>query len=206
MRRQGTITSWKDEQGYGFITTSGSGEQVFFHISSIADRRRRPVLHEAVTYNVGSDDKGRTRAENVTLVGDSSAIPRRSGTKSLVVPLLFLTFVAASVLLGQLPFVVLAVYLVASTAAFIVYAADKAAAQSGRWRVAEDTLHLLSLVGGWPGALAAQYVLRHKSKKASFQFVFLATVILNCAGLVWLHSQSGAAALRSLLEAVGIDS
>jgi uncharacterized membrane protein YsdA (DUF1294 family)/cold shock CspA family protein len=203
MHRQGTITSWKDEQGYGFITSSGSDEQVFFHISSLSDRRRRPVGRETVAYEVTTDDKGRTRAVNVTFIGNSSALPRRPGQKSLAVPVLFLIFVAASVLLGNLPFVVLALYLAASAVSFILYARDKAAAARGQWRVAEDTLHLLSLLGGWPGALVAQNVLRHKSKKASFQLVFVATVILNCAGLVWLHSPSGAEGLRSLLEAAG---
>jgi len=40
-------------------------------------------------------------------------------------------------------------------------------------------LHLLSLAGGWPGALLAQQLLRHKSAKAEFRQVFWATVVIN---------------------------
>ncbi|PKO61660.1 MAG: DUF1294 domain-containing protein, partial [Betaproteobacteria bacterium HGW-Betaproteobacteria-17] len=68
-----------------------------------------------------------------------------------------------------------------------------------RWRTQESTLHLFALAGGWPGALAAQKLLRHKSSKPSFQFVFWVTVILNCCVLAWFFSTSGAEALRSML-------
>jgi hypothetical protein len=54
---------------------------------------------------------------------------------------------------------------------------------------------------GWPGALAAQRLLRHKSSKQSFQFVFWVTVILNCCVLAWFFSASGAEALHSMLGA-----
>ncbi|MDP4074145.1 cold shock and DUF1294 domain-containing protein [Acidovorax sp. A1169] len=66
---------------------------------------------------------------------------------------------------------------------FIVYYLDKSAAQSGQWRVPENNLHLLALVGGWPGAWFAQQMLRHKSSKTRFRATYWATVILNCAGL-----------------------
>jgi uncharacterized membrane protein YsdA (DUF1294 family) len=80
------------------------------------------------------------------------------------------------------------VYLVASIAAFAVYRVDKSAARDGSWRTPESTLHILSLLGGWPGAMIAQKVLRHKSRKASFQLVFWTTVAFNCAVLAWLWS------------------
>ena len=76
-------------------------------------------------------------------------------------------------------------YGVASLVTFIVYALDKSAAKRGRRRVRERTLHLLSLLGGWPGALAAQRVLRHKCSKGRFLVVFWLTVVLN-VGLVVL--------------------
>lgn len=80
------------------------------------------------------------------------------------------------------------VYSVASLATFAVYAFDKSAARSGRWRTRERTLHALALVGGWPGALLAQKVLRHKSRKPSFQIMFWLTTVLNCGALVWYAS------------------
>jgi uncharacterized membrane protein YsdA (DUF1294 family) len=77
-------------------------------------------------------------------------------------------------------------YAVTSVVTFVVYGSDKRAAQSGRWRTQESTLQCLSLIGGWPGALAAQRFFHHKSKKLSFQVVFWFTVAFNCGALVWL--------------------
>jgi uncharacterized membrane protein YsdA (DUF1294 family) len=77
-----------------------------------------------------------------------------------------------------------AVYAIASAAAFVAYAADKNAARNGARRTPESTLHVLALAGGWPGALIAQAVLRHKTQKASFRAVFWLTVAANCAALV----------------------
>jgi uncharacterized membrane protein YsdA (DUF1294 family) len=111
----------------------------------------------------------------------------------------FVALVAGSAFVGKLPGAVAWFYLAASLAAFLAYALDKSAARNGRWRTQESTLHLIGLAGGWPGALAAQRLLRHKSRKQSFQIVFWATVVLNCCALSWFFSSSGAEALRSML-------
>jgi uncharacterized membrane protein YsdA (DUF1294 family) len=98
-----------------------------------------------------------------------------------------------------LPLAVLGVYFAASVVAFFAYAFDKSAAEKGQWRTQEGTLHLFSLVGGWPGALIAQKVFRHKSKKREFQTVFWATVVLNCAALAVYTSRSASRTLTSIL-------
>jgi uncharacterized membrane protein YsdA (DUF1294 family) len=78
------------------------------------------------------------------------------------------------------------VYVVLSAVTFLVYRADKSAARRGGKRVPEATLHILSLLGGWPGALVAQQVFRHKTRKQPFRTVFWVTVAVNCVGLVWV--------------------
>jgi uncharacterized membrane protein YsdA (DUF1294 family) len=83
-------------------------------------------------------------------------------------------------------------YGVVSVVAFIAYAVDKSAAINGRWRMSENSLHLLSLAGGWPGALLAQQWLRHKTSKRSFVGAFWATVIANSAGFYVWHVPLGA--------------
>jgi uncharacterized membrane protein YsdA (DUF1294 family)/cold shock CspA family protein len=163
MRHQGKIIKWKDEQGYGFITPRGGGERVFVHIKDFSSRHRRPTGNEIVTYEVISDDKGRRRAEHVAFI-DGSSIPTQRGGVSFTISILFLMFVAVSVLVGQLPFVVLGVYLVASAISFWVYAQDKAAAKRAGWRTPENTLHVMSLLGCWPGACVAKRWVRDKSK------------------------------------------
>jgi len=80
-------------------------------------------------------------------------------------------------------------YGVASVACFIVYALDKSAAIERRQRISERTLLLLGLFCGWPGALLAQRMLRHKSSKTSFLLKFWLTVLLNVALLVGAISQ-----------------
>jgi uncharacterized membrane protein YsdA (DUF1294 family) len=79
-----------------------------------------------------------------------------------------------------------------SVAAFIAYAVDKSAAINGRWRMSDNSLHLLGLAGGWPGALLAQQWLRHKTAKRSFICAFWATVIANSAGFYVLCAAPGA--------------
>ena len=98
----------------------------------------------------------------------------------------FLVLVAVGVIGGRLPVAVGTAYVLVSTFTFVVYAWDKSAARNDRWRTQESTLHLLSALGGWPGALVAQRVLRHKSSKRRFRVVFWGTVALNLAVLVWV--------------------
>jgi uncharacterized membrane protein YsdA (DUF1294 family) len=86
---------------------------------------------------------------------------------------------------------VLGTYAVASAITFLVYAADKTAARKGRWRIPEATLHILALIGGWPGALIAQQLLRHKTQKQPFRFIFWITVILNLAACAWICTSGG---------------
>ena len=78
----------------------------------------------------------------------------------------------------------LGVCAVVSFITFLVYAIDKNAARKRGWRVPEKLLHLLALLGGWPGALASQRLLRHKCSKRPFLVVFWLTVALNL-GLGW---------------------
>jgi uncharacterized membrane protein YsdA (DUF1294 family) len=90
-------------------------------------------------------------------------------------------------------------YLAASLVAFMAYALDKSAAKSGQWRTQESTLFLMGLVGGWPGAVLAQQLFRHKSSKRDFQTFFWLTVIVNSGALFWLLSPNGAD-VRLLLD------
>lgn len=79
----------------------------------------------------------------------------------------------------------LLVYTAMSAIAYAAYARDKSAARRSRRRTPERTLHLMALLGGWPGALLAQRRLRHKSSKTSFLVSFWLTVVLNLALLAW---------------------
>lgn len=64
-----------------------------------------------------------------------------------------------------------------SVITYLYYGWDKRQAKRGRERIPEKRLHLLAVLGGWPGGLLGQWRLRHKSSKVSFQIVFLLTVM-----------------------------
>ena len=185
---RGKLTKWKDDRGFGFITPIRGGRQVFVHIKAFTNQHRRPIGNEFVTYETASDDSGRLRAEHVEFMGDDSISVADRWTTALTISLLFFIFLGVSVFIGQLPFVVLALYVVLSVISFLVYRRDKSAAQQNQWRTGEGTLILLGLVGGWPGAFIAQQLFHHKTKKRSFQIAYWVTVVLNCLGLVLLLS------------------
>lgn len=194
MRHQGRLTVWKDDRGFGFITSDGGGEQVFVHVTAFAEGGPRPSGGERVSYELRTDQRGRPQAAEVRLVGAArvASLLRRPDTAPLLLALFFLAAVGVAALTGWLPGAVLLLYLAASAITFVVYALDKSAARKDRWRTRESTLHLLSLVGGWPGALAAQRLLRHKSVKPSFRVAYWATVVVNVLAIGWLGAGGAA--------------
>jgi uncharacterized membrane protein YsdA (DUF1294 family)/cold shock CspA family protein len=185
MRYQGRITTWKDEQGYGFITPNGGGAPVFVHVKSFSNRERRPLGNEIVTYELTADERRRPRAINISFVEERRIERKSPGNEwgTLIFVTLYLIFVAGAVVVGRLPALVLGIYFGASVVAFVAYAIDKSAAERGAWRIHEGTLHLFGLVGGWPGALLAQKGFRHKTRKREFRTVYWATVVLNCVAV-----------------------
>jgi len=91
-----------------------------------------------------------------------------------------------------------------SAFAFLAYRSDKRRAAAGEWRVPEATLQVTVLLGGWPGAFLAQRVYRHKTAKASFQFVFWLIVALYHylaldSLLGWRFSREAGRLVRSLV-------
>ncbi|MDD2934758.1 MAG: DUF1294 domain-containing protein [Methylotenera sp.] len=199
MRYQGKITHWKDDQGFGFVIPNGGGEKAFVHIKAFSNRSRRPNEGDLITYVLTTDEKHRLSAQNIRFTGEHGADSAIKKTKSFdtIFAFLFCLFLTLLVLTGRLPFAIIGLYLIASTIAFVAYAIDKSAAQKNRWRTQESTLHLLALVGGWPGALLAQKTLRHKSKKVEFKTVFAVTVVINCLALGWLLTTGGTSFLNT---------
>ncbi len=79
---------------------------------------------------------------------------------------------------------------------FGVYSADKQAARAGRRRISERTLLTLALLGGSPGAISAQRLLRHKTQKEPFRSILMAiaglhAVILAGFAILLLGRRSG---------------
>ncbi|WP_018625480.1 DUF1294 domain-containing protein [Kangiella aquimarina] len=202
MRTKGKITTWDDSKGYGFITPLQGGERVFIHISAFANRNRRPQTNEIVTYQLSQDNKGRVCATKARLAGDS--LPKRSQSKTnhirVTVAIIAFGFVALSFLAGKIPLSILTLYVITSLITFLIYCKDKSAAKNKAWRTSEQSLHFLSLLGGWPGALIAQEKLRHKTNKKAFKAIFWITVFINSiAYIVFLNKDIVLPYIQSIL-------
>jgi uncharacterized membrane protein YsdA (DUF1294 family) len=84
-----------------------------------------------------------------------------------------------------------------SLLAFAATWLDKRKAREQERREPEGILHLLELLGGWPGAFLAQRWFRHKTAKLGYQFVFWLIVALHqLAALDWLLGWPILGALR----------
>lgn len=198
MRFEGLIRSWDDERGFGFIEPTLGGQDIFVHIKAFPHGAARPSIGQRVSFEVELGPRGKKRARRAEAIrparrhndaGRNS--PARWGTATLfALPAFLVVYVATGILWRHPPWIELA-YLIASAATYVAYALDKSSAKHGRWRTPERTLHVLSMAGGWPGALLAQQFLRHKSVKVEFRSVFWITVVLNVAAFVVLCSPVG---------------
>lgn len=210
MRKEGTIVRWDDAKGFGFIRSGSVAQDVFVHVRDYrsphgqAPRQGLRVSFEDI--HVGGKGPRAVAVQPVAAVGASkerhegarAPSPARQRTSRRTVrasssgawwalPLMgvYASGLAWLVWQRQAPWWVLAASVLVNLATFFAYWQDKYAAQTGRWRVSEDTLHLWSLAGGWGGAWFAQQVLRHKSVKARFRSNYWATVIVHCAAVSW---------------------
>ena len=75
---------------------------------------------------------------------------------------------------------------VLSFISFALYGWDKRQAKNNGWRVAEKNLHVLSLLGGWPGAIFGQKYFRHKTQKQSFRGMFWLTVVVHVCAVIYV--------------------
>jgi len=65
MRLSGTLRSWKDDRGFGFIAPTHGGAELFVHISSLPRDGSLPTVGEKLTYELGRGKNGRPQAVSV---------------------------------------------------------------------------------------------------------------------------------------------
>ncbi|QIK80882.1 DUF1294 domain-containing protein [Lysobacter sp. HDW10] len=186
-RHAGKITDWDDERGFGFVTPNGGGDRVFVHIKAFEFRNKRPHDGLLISYHVQRDAKGRLNAVNVKQAVKLRD-PYRVEFPRKIIAVTFLALIVLGAVVSKLPLLIAGVYVLMSAVTFYSYGEDKRATKQRAYRTPESTLHLMSLFGGWPGALIAQAMLRHKNKKTEFQATFWICVIVNLALLVWVVS------------------
>lgn len=63
--------------------------------------------------------------------------------------------------------------------AFFAMYLDKRKAKYGKWRIPEQTLLILAIIGGSIGGIAGMYTFRHKTQKLRFSVGFPVILILQ---------------------------
>lgn len=167
MKRTGTIIRFNEEKGFGFIAPDTETGDLFFHVSAISGDRTGLAAGEAVRFELGLDKQGRIQAKRV-----QRSVAKRWDRRVMDALLLVNLFFAAMAILAKLGHVswwVPGTYALMSAISFSAYASDKSSARAGDRRTSEATLHMLDLLGGWPGGMLARQVFRHKSRKVSFR-------------------------------------
>ena len=183
MRVHGTVTQWQDGKGFGFIEPANGIPALFFHEKFLLHQARRPQVGDVVSFEIATDFEGKRRAKKILFAGERD--PKRVDQIFDIVYLslagLFFLCIGLFVYQKKLSPVLVFVYLFVSFITFLLYWHDKNKAENDQWRTPEKTLHFFSLAGGWPGALVAQRLLHHKSRKKSFLRIFAATTLFNLA-------------------------
>ena len=202
-RRSGTLARWNDDRGFGFIRPDGSTDKLFVHVSAFGPIERRPIAGDRVRFATTIDRTGRQQASEASIdgVGRAVATPRSDGLPrdlrrtplgvvrtalDLLAVGTLVTVLALGLLVWSMPAWVVVLYAGMSAASLLLYVSDKRSAANGGWRTPESTLHLVSLAGGWPGAIIGQRVLHHKTVKQEFRLVFWSTVAINLLALAVL--------------------
>lgn len=114
-RIDGKLKTWNEDKGFGFITPLNGGQDVFVHISSYPRRGGKPVVGEALSFEVTLNAEQKKKAVNVQRPGKGSgraaspprdnssrrrdnAATRRGG--SILGALASITFIGVLVFLG----------------------------------------------------------------------------------------------------------
>ncbi len=211
---RGILTKWIEAKGFGFIRPDSGGKDVFVHIRDFGTLSRQPKVGDVIWFQATQDGKGKYRAADVAVEGLphlATDIPVQKKRKSpertpstghfgLFLIVLFGCVIGLLTVIGKLDVIIPFIYIIMSFCTIMLYAFDKSAAMNNRWRTPENTLHLFSLLGGWPGALIAQSLFRHKSRKSGFLVSFWITVIINIGLVIWSMTEQGQSAINLLLD------
>lgn len=198
-RRSGVLIQWDDARGFGFIESADGGRRVFVHVSEYPAEAPRPMAGDELSFVIGAGADGRRQAREVEVLHSArlaqaaeeprAGAPRRRGRVSILalipVPIFVVLFFLV-IARWEVPLWGIVIYPAMSLATFFLYLLDKRAALEGSWRVRENTLLVAGLLGGWPGAVIAQQVLRHKNRKWDFQAMFWCLTVLNVAIFILL--------------------
>lgn len=211
MRKQGKVVRWDVARGFGFIRSPETDADIFFHVkdfgSNAAPKEGDLVWFEEIHVGgrgpramavqtgippaprrgVPADRRPPPGRRAVSASSRQTEASQNAANTTVFLVLAWLALIGWGIWAKRLPVWVSGLALLLNLVTFYVYWLDKYAAQKRQWRTAENTLHLLSVLGGWPGAGFAQQLLRHKSRKAAFRASYGVTVFMHFTALLgWL--------------------
>ena len=168
----GKLVEWDDARGFGFLRCGSA--RVFVHRREFSERRKAIEMGDRLRFLMGEDVKGRKCAREIEHLGNGGAL----SFTAFVVCVLSLFLPAKALQLYAPSWLWVGGYFLGiNVLTASIYFWDKRKARQGGWRIPEAHLHLCELAGGWPAAFLMQRLLRHKTSKQGFQFVFWLIVL-----------------------------
>lgn len=171
------IASVQIDSGYGFLSSEDHSKRIFFSFSDVPCDPNLLKVGGVLRGIVVQDGKGPKLTQiEVIRLKQTSPYVAYAALSILVTAVLtyavWLNFEVSG----------LVAYGVAINIASLFFMGlDKALARKGALRTPEVIPFCMALLGGSPGVLLGIHVFRHKTRKASFQFVLLLIVVAQCA-------------------------
>lgn len=78
MRFEGTLKSWNDAKGFGFLKPAQGGQDIFVHISVLPKGTKAPRIGQAFSFEIELNGEGKKRAVRVQRVGEGAMPARHS--------------------------------------------------------------------------------------------------------------------------------
>lgn len=78
MRFEGTLKSWNEAKGFGFLTPRQGGQDIFVHIKAFPRDSALPRVGEVFSFEVEQNGEGKKRAVRVRAAGMARAEPERA--------------------------------------------------------------------------------------------------------------------------------
>jgi cold shock CspA family protein len=81
MRFTGKLKTWTEDRGFGFITPTEGGQDIFVHISEYP-RGRTPIVDELLSFEVALNPQGKKKAVRVRMAEELSTSSRQDSAGS----------------------------------------------------------------------------------------------------------------------------